>query len=172
MAKKFNIEYSTQIEKLPHMINMHYVEVSAHLIKQMGGKINIRVLCTLNDKLTFQGGLVALGNGNAYLTVNAKRMKDLKLKLGSAVKVKLQNDTSEYGMEMCEELKELLAQDEEGKRRFNLLTPGKQRYIINYVATVKSSQLRINRALLLITNLKKLPLGKENFREMLGLPPR
>lgn len=172
MAKKFNIEYSTRIEKLPHMINMHYVEVFAHLIKQMGGKINIRVLCTLNDKLTFQGGLVALGNGNAYLTVNAKRMKDLKLKLGSAVKVKLQNDTSEYGMEMCEELKELLAQDQEGKRRFNLLTPGKQRYIINYVATVKSSQLRINRALLLITNLKKLPIGKENFREMLGLPPR
>lgn len=172
MTKKFNISYTTPLEKLPHMINMHYVEIPAHIIKQMGGKINMRVLCTLNNKLTFQGGLVALGNGNAYLTVNAKRMKDLKLKLGNAIEVQLQNDTSEYGMEMCDELKELLLQDKEGKKRFDLLTPGKQRYIINYVATVKNSQLRINRALLLIGNLKKLPLGKENFREMLGLPPR
>ncbi|MGZ4056577.1 MAG: YdeI/OmpD-associated family protein, partial [Bacteroidia bacterium] len=60
-------------------------------------------------------------------------------------------------------------QDEEGMRRFKMLTKGKQRYIIYYVAMVKSSQKRIDRAILLITNLKKTKEGKESFREMLGL---
>ena len=72
-------------------------------------------------------------------------------------------------MEMPPELAELLRQDEEGKTRFNQLTPGRQRYIIHYVSAVKSSQLRIDRAILLIENLKKLPKGKESFRETLGM---
>jgi len=172
MPKGKSIEYTTRIGKLPHMINMHYIEVPALIIKQLGGKIKMRLLCTLNNTLTFQGGLVALGEANAYITINAKRMKELNLKLGSQVNIQLKKDESEFGMDIPEELKELLKQDDEGKKRFDLLSPGKQRYIIHYVSSVKNSQLRINRALLLITNLKKLPIGKENFREMLGLPPR
>ncbi len=43
-----------------------------------------------------------------------------------------------------------------------------QRYILNYVSTVKSLNLRVERAFLLISNLKKLPKGKETFKEMLG----
>jgi uncharacterized protein YdeI (YjbR/CyaY-like superfamily) len=83
--------------------------------------------------------------------------------------VVLEKDESKYGMEVPPELAELLAQDPEGAARFEGLTPGKQRYIIQYVSTVKSSQLRIDRAFLLIGNLKRLPVGKESFRAMLGL---
>ncbi|MGZ6540100.1 MAG: YdeI/OmpD-associated family protein, partial [Bacteroidia bacterium] len=125
--------------------------------------------CTVNDKLTFQAGVVALGNGNGYISINASRLKKLGLKFKDTVSVSLKKDESEFGMEMCEELKELLQQDEEGMRRFKMLTKGKQRYIIYYVAMVKSSQKRIDRAILLITNLKKTKEGKESFREMLGL---
>jgi hypothetical protein len=172
MSKQAPITYTTRIGKLPHMINMHYIEVPPAVIKKLGGKIKMRLLCTVNNNITFQGGLVALGNGSAYITINAKRMKELKLKLGSEVDILLKKDESEFGMQVPEELTELLKQDDEGKKRFDMLSPGKQRYIIHYVSTVKSSQLRIERALLLITNLKKLPVGKENFREMLGLPAR
>lgn len=134
--------------------------------------MKMRVICTVNNKLSFQGGLVALGEGSAYITLNAKRMKELGVKLGSEVTISLAKDESEFGMEVPEELSELLKQDPEGKKRFETLSPGKQRYIIHYVSSVKSSHLRADRAVLLISNLKKLPLGKENFREMLGLPPR
>ncbi|MCX6296151.1 MAG: YdeI/OmpD-associated family protein, partial [Bacteroidetes bacterium] len=109
------------------------------------------------------------GKGNGYISINASRLKKLGLKFKDEVLVSLKKDESEFGMEVSEELKELLEQDEEGLRRFNMLTPGKQRYIIHYVNTVKSSQLRINRAIMLITNLKKTKEGKESFREMLGL---
>lgn len=52
--------------------------------------------------------------------------------------------------------------------RFELLKPGMQRYVLQYVAGVKSSELRIDRAILIIENLKVLKEGKETFREMLG----
>lgn len=170
MAKKIkDITYQTRIYKLEHLVGMHYFEVPPDIIDQLGGTFKMRLLCTINNKLTFQGGLVALGNGSGYVSINAARLKKLGLKFKDEITVSLKEDNSEYGMDMSDELKELLAQDEEGMRRFKQLTPGKQRYIIHYVNSVKSSQLRIDRAILLITNLKRTKEGKESFRAMLGL---
>lgn len=171
MAKKKEAEitYKSKIYKLEHLVGMHYFEVPPDIIDKLGGKFKMRLLCTINGKLTFQGGLMALGNGSAYISINMTRLKKLGLKFKDTVTVSLKKDESEYGMPLSEELKELLEQDEEGMRRFKMLTPGKQRYIIHYVNTVKNSQLRIDRAILLITNLKKTKEGKESFRAMLGL---
>ena len=170
MARKENtIIYKSKIYKLEHLVGMHYFEVPVDVIEKLGGKFKMRLLCTINDKLTFQGGVVALGNGNGYISINTTRLKKLGLKFKDEITVSLKKDVSEYGMAMSEELKELLEQDKEGLRRFKILAPGKQRYIIHYVNTVKNSQKRIDRAIMLITNLKKTKEGKESFREMLGL---
>lgn len=147
---------------------MHYLEVPQEVVQQLGGTFKARLCCTVNGSLTFQCGLVALGQGLGYISINSKRMKELGVRNGDKVTVSLVRDESNYGMEMPPELAELLQQDEEGRARFRLLTPGRQRYIIQYVSTVKNSQLRIDRAILLIENLKRLPKGKESFREMLG----
>lgn len=172
MSKDSSIQFQTKIYKLKHLVGMHYLEVPEKIVKKLGGKFSMRLLCTVNSTLTFQCGLVALGNGDAYISINAKRMKLLNVTFGSKVSVELKKDESKYGMKVPEELAELLAQDPEGMKRFKKLPPGKQRYIIHYVSTVKSTQLRIDRAILLIENLKKLPPGKESFREMLGLGKR
>ena len=134
----------------------------------MGGTFNVRVICTVNKSLKYQGGIVALGEGNAYLSINKTRLKQLGVKAGDIVEFTLENDDSEFGMFVPEELDELFKQDDEAKARFDALTKAMQRYIIHYVASVKSSQLKIDRAFLLLTNLKKLPKGKETFRAMLG----
>lgn len=165
------IDFTSEIFVLKHLMNTAYIEIKPAVIKKIGG-LNTRVLCSINKNDFFQAGMVALGEGKAYITINQKRLKAFQVKIGEKVNVTLQPDSSEFGMEIPVELETLLAQDEEGLHRFNLLTPGKQRYIINYVSTVKSEQLRIERAILLISNLKKLPVGKESFREMLGLEKR
>ncbi len=127
----------------------------------------MRLICTINNSLSFQCGLVALGEGRAYINLSIKRMKQIGLKNGMEVFVQLEKDNSKYGFEMPDELNELLLQDNEAKRRFDLLTPGRQRYVIFYVSGVKSSQLKIDRAITLLENLKRLPEGKESFGEML-----
>ncbi len=172
MPAQFPIRYTSHIGKLEHLVGMRYVEVPAEIVKKLGGKFNVRLLCTVNRAITFQCGIVALGKGRGYISFNLKRMKEICVKDGDEVEVSLKPDPSKYGMEVPEELKELFRQDREGKKRFDLLSPGKQRYIIQYVSTVKNSQHRIDRALLLIENLKKLPRGKESFREMLGFEKR
>jgi hypothetical protein len=170
MAKKdenTSVEYTTYIEELQHLAG-HYFELPPSVIKKLGGNINNRLICTIDKKLSWQCGSLALGKGSACVTISAKRMKELGVKPGDKIHVKLVHDQSKYGMEVPEELAELLKQDPEGKKRFNGLPMGKKRYIIHYVSGVKSSRLRIERAILLIENLKKLPKGKESFREMLG----
>jgi hypothetical protein len=169
--KETSITYKTKIYKLEHLVGMHYLEIPPDIIDKLGGTFKMRLLCTVNNKLTFQGGIMALGNESGYISINQTRLKKLGLKFKDEVTVSLKRDESEYGMDIPEELRELLEQDEEGMRRFKLLPPGKQRYIIHYVSTVKNSQKRIDRAILLITNLKKLKEGKESFRQMLGLDP-
>ena len=75
MAKKKETEitYKTKIYKLEHLVGMHYLEVPPDIIDKLGGKFKMRLLCTVNNKLTFQGGLVALGNGSGYISINMGR---------------------------------------------------------------------------------------------------
>lgn len=160
------IKFETTIGQLDYL-NMKYLEVPKEVVDELG-TMKIRLLCTVNGTLTFQCGLMALGEGRAYISINAKRMKQLGVTLGSRVSVALEKDNSKYGMPVPEELEELLKQDTEGKRRFDKLTPAMQRYIIFYVAGVKSKQLRLDRAILLIENLKRAVEGKETFRFLLG----
>lgn len=162
------MKFSSVISKLDYL-NTHYIEIPVVLVKKLGGKFNVRLLCTLNNKLTFQCGLVALGEGKGYISINAKRLQELKLKKGDKVEVVLQQDDSEFGAEVPEELAEVFAQDQEGFKRFEKLVPGKQRFIIRHVGAVKNSQLKIERAICIINNLKKMPPGKETFKGMLGI---
>ncbi|WP_439880699.1 DUF1905 domain-containing protein [Pontibacter sp. MBLB2868] len=166
------IEFNTHINLLPHLPGMHYLEVPQEIVQQLGGKLKLRLHCTVNGSLTFQCGLMALGQGRAYISISKKRMQALGLQCGDQARVKLEKDDSKYGTAVPEEFEELLRQDDEGARRFGLLTAGMQRYIINHVGVVKSTQLRVDRAITLIENLKQLPEGKEEFRAILGLPPR
>ena len=156
------IKFKTRIYPLKHL-KLNYLDVPADIVKKLGGTFKQRWLCTVNNSLTWQCGLVALGKGKAYITLNKKLMTQLGVKVNQEVKVELSEDKSQYGMKMSEELKTLLAQDDEGKRRYHLLPPGKQRYIIYYVAMVKSSQLRIDRAIKVIENLKRTKRGKGEF---------
>ncbi|GAA4300132.1 YdeI/OmpD-associated family protein [Nibribacter koreensis] len=162
------ISYSTSLQRLDHLVNTHYLEVPPAIIDQLGGKLKVRLLCTVNDRLTFQCGLVALGNGSAYITLTKKRMQDLGLTYLDQVQVSLALDSSPYGTPMPEELAEALRQDPDAEARFHQLPDGLKRYVLQYVAGVKSSQLRIDRALLLLANLKRLAPGRETFKELLA----
>ena len=161
------ISFSTHIDRLSYL-KLFYFEIPASVVKKIGGIGKQRLICEVNKQLKFQCGLIALGEGKAYISINSKRMKELGLEKGDTVTLILTEDKSEYGADVPEELTELFKQDPEGKRRFELLTPGMQRYILKHIAAVKSVQLKVDLAFTLISNLKQLPQGKETFREILG----
>ena len=162
------ISFETHIGKLDYLLGVHYLFVPASILNECGGIKSGRWICTIKNQVKFQCGLVSLGDGDAYITINKARMKVLNLQLGDEIKVLLEKDNSEFGLDMCEELASLLEQDLEGMTRFRKLSAGMKRYIIFYVSQVKSPELRIDRSLLLIGNLKQMQEGKETFKAMLG----
>lgn len=161
------ISLKTYIDKLSYL-NTFYLEIPADIVPKIGGIGKVRLICEVNKQISFQCGLVSLPEGRAYISINSKRMKELGVERGDEVSIKLTEDTSEYGVNVPEELTELFKQDPEGKARFDKLKPGMQRYILNHVDAVKSPQKRVERAFTLISNLKNLLPGKETFKEILG----
>lgn len=122
-----------------------------------------RVVCVLNDKIEWQCALLPRGDGSYLITVNKKLQTTLRIQPGSPVRVSLRPDESEYGLPMPEELAELLAQDEEGHRLMHALTPGKLRTLLYIVGKPKTSDKRLQCALVIVEHLKQTG-GKIDYK--------
>ena len=165
------VKFRTQIGVVERL-KLHIIVVPALIVKRLGGKFSLRIVIEVDGKLKFQGGLVALGGGKGYVTLSKARLKVLGKAAGDAVGVVFTADRSKFGMEYPDELRVLLAQNGEGKRKFIALPAGKQRYIVYYVGLVKNPHLRIERAIFLIENLKRSPSANPRFQEILGKSKR
>jgi uncharacterized protein YdeI (YjbR/CyaY-like superfamily) len=105
------------------------------------------------------------GADEFFILVNKKIRDTLQLKLDNRVEVSLRKDESEYGLPMPEEFKVLLDLDPEGDEVFHGLTPGKQRTLLHIVGTVKNTDLRITKGLVILEYLKKND-GQINFKQL------
>lgn len=115
-----------------------------------------RVVCTINGTdHSFQCALMPSGTGDFIITVNKAKRDVIGVGVGDTVNVRLELDTSKYGLPMPEEFREVLDQDAEGDRLFHALTAGKQRSLL-YLANQKTDiDLRIHRAIVIVEHLKE-----------------
>lgn len=154
-------------------LKLHFLEVPEPLLLKLNdnnetGKFNQRIIISVENMLSWQGGIVALVEGNDYITLSKARMKSLGVHVGDSVSCILEKDQSELGHEFPIEFQEVLSQDPDAKDRFYKLSPGKQRTIIYYINQVKSSDKKIEKCLFFMTNLKNCPEGKETMRILFG----
>ncbi len=94
------------------------------------------------------------GEDRYFIMFNKETVKKFKLFEGVSLEITLSEDTSEFGMPLCEELEVLLIEDKDFDYYFRKLLPGKQRNIIYYVGKPKSSDLRIRTAIVFANHLK------------------
>lgn len=163
------ITFKTFMESSPKL-GYTFIVVPPKVVNQIGG-YGTRLLCSVNGNEKIHSGLMSRGDGYGYIIINGARQKKWGISQNDELRASIEPDTSKYGMHMAEELEALLEQDIEGCNLFEALKPGQQRYIIHYVGGVKSSQKKIDRAIMLINNLKTMG-DKFDFRYLLGLPPR
>ncbi len=163
------LTFTSIIYQLDYLLNVHYIRVEPSHIAHFGGTLKKRFTCTLNDVETFPCGLMALGEGAAYITVNMTRMKKLKLKVNDSIKVHLKEVDSALGLELPQELSDLLSIDLQAKLHFEALVLGKQRFIINEINKYKLSATRIEKTIFYIDNIKRQALGKATHRHILGI---
>ncbi|MBT8327484.1 MAG: DUF1905 domain-containing protein [Bacteroidia bacterium] len=159
------VEFKSHIIRIPNQVWYAAILVPGEIGSQVINKDNRRVVCTINNQLTFQCALMPGGEGNFFINTNKEIRKKLKLEIGDSVEVLLKPDNSEYGMPVCEELLSAWEIDEHGYILFKKLTLGKQRSLIHIVGKPKSSEIRIKKALVMLEYLKSVD-GKLDFKEL------
>lgn len=157
--------FTALLEKFNSNLWGHHLSVPDAVAQVFVANDAKRIVCTLNETAEFQTALMPKGDGTWFINVNKTLRDNLGLKIGTPVRVALRKDDSEYGLPMPDELAELLLQDEEGNRLFHALTPGKVRTLLYIVGSVKSPELRLNRAIVVVEHLKENS-GKINFKQL------
>lgn len=90
-----------------------------------------------------------------YIMLSRERIKTLNIDINDEFLVEIVPDISEFGMEMSEELKEVLYSDPEGKILFDQITSGKKRSIIYLISKTKNPQLQIEKSSVFLEHLKR-----------------
>lgn len=139
-------------------------EIVSHFLAE-GTKRVVAILIAENMSVEYQCGLIPRGKGKMVIMVNKDHRTKLSIDAGSKVLVQLRKDDSEYGLEMPEELAELLRQDAEGDRLFHALPEGKRRTLLYIVSSMKNPTRRIERAIAVVEHLKARE-GKIDYRQL------
>ena len=124
-----------------------------------------RVLIDINGEGTISSGLMPDGKDNFFVTISKEVRKKFNLELGDEVTLTISPDNSEYGMPLPEELAELWAIDDDARRTFHMLTPGKQRGLIYQIAKPKGAATRVKKAVQVSEYLKSTN-GKLDYKEL------
>lgn len=158
------MEFTAPIEKHDSEVWFYHIVVPQEIVDHFLNDGGQRVVCTLNGKESFQCALMP-ADGKRFININKKLRDKLGLVLGEPVTASLSKDTSEYGLPMPDEFREMLNQDPVGDRLFHELTPGKQRNLLYIAGGVKSIDKRIERAIVIVEHLKTHQ-GKIDFKAL------
>ena len=142
-----------------------FFSVPNEIANQLIDGTDKRVVARVNNTVKYHCAIYGNGNSGYRILLNKKRCKQLGLLRGETVSVELTKDTSEYGVPMSEELREVLDQNPEADEHFHKLTKGAQRTLIYWCDTVKTSSIKIRRALVMTDHLVKQG-GKPDFKLM------
>jgi hypothetical protein len=150
------VNFETRIDRFDGKAGSYYIpvpdEVAAIFVT---GRKPERVRCVLNGTVEFQCAIRPISGAGFYINVATQIRNQARVVLGQTVKAAVKKDDSVYGRDMPEELGELLSQDEQGNTLFHEILPSKQRGIIHYIASAKSVQVRVDRAIMMINRLKR-----------------
>ena len=119
-----------------------YLKIDSDVINQFSRKRATRMICTIDNQVSYRCGLNHLGDGNFYVIVARKYLIKLNKELGDKVDFRIEEDPDQLGVDMPEVLTVFLEQEPESKKVFNQLTDGKKRSLIYGILKVKDTIVR------------------------------
>lgn len=142
-----------------------YIEIPKQLAEEfLKNTSSKRIKCTLNNSITIDRA-ISQSKGMYYILMNRDVIKTINCLIGDEVAIIITADESKYGVEISEEMQEVLYQDPEGSDLFHLLTPGKQRTLILVINKYKNQQLKIERSIIILNHLKNRN-GQLDFEQL------
>ena len=110
-----SIVFKTELLKFDVNLTLHYIVVPYELAIDFADKYPFRVFCTIKSH-TFPAAIIKHGIDGLIIQMGRQTIKAAKCLLGEDLQVKLDQDNTEHGYVMPEELIVLLDQDDEGLR--------------------------------------------------------
>ncbi len=107
-----------------------YLKIDSDIIDKFSRKRATKMVCKIDNKVSYRCGLNHLGDGNFYVIVAGKYLKKLNKELGEEVDFLIEEDPDQLGVEIPEVLTVFLDQDQESKATYDKLTDGKKRSLI------------------------------------------
>ena len=147
------VQFTARLDRIDSDLWQFLFRVDKDMAEQFIEGDNRRVICTINGVVRYHSALLHDGLGGYLILLNQERRNLLGLHQGDTFTVQLEKDTSEYGMPMSEEFREVLDQKPDADRIFHTLTPGKQRTLMHLSDNVKNADIRIRRALVVTDHL-------------------
>ena len=135
-------------------LGMNCILLDEKLVAKLTKENNKRVVCNLNNELQIHAAILSNKTGENFIVLGAATCKKIKIKLGDTITATIEIDKSEYQFEMPEEFKEVLDTDAAANKIFESLTDGNKRGLIHLITIPKSSDKKIERALLIAEKLK------------------
>lgn len=117
------------------------------------GRGPLRIAGEIND-FPYSGAVTASSAG-PYLLLSQARLKEMGLRVGDAVEVRFNVDTSDV-VDLHEALEAALAENAAAEEAWEALTPGRQRGLVHLVASAKRPETQARRARELVEALLAL----------------
>lgn len=146
--------FQTIVSKFDDSLWGYHLKVPDDIYKTFAEQKIKRVLMQINNSEKLHSGFMPEGKGKYFLMLSKDLMKKLQLAGGQSVNVFIEEDTTQYGMPISDEMKELLELDPEGEVYFHKLSPGKIRTLLHFVNKFKSSDKRIEKSVIILEHLK------------------
>lgn len=151
MAKKQTFSFQTRLTEYKDMLVSTVAEIPVDIVKNLPAG-RVRVEGKLNQ-IAFNLAIQSKKNGPKYLSVSQAMRKAAGVKAGDKVKVSFAIVDPDK-LDLTEEMEAVLAQDDEGAKKWNKLTVGLQRSLVHYINSSKNIDVRIERALFLVNKVK------------------
>lgn len=132
----------------------YHFRIPDEVVSELSEGKDRRILCSINGSKAIHCAIMPSPEG-AFIMLNKTLVKQLKLETGKPAKLYLEKDRSEFGMEVAEEFEAVIFGDEDLAHYFNALSPGKKRNLLHLVNKIKSSDIRINRAMAIGQHLRE-----------------
>jgi hypothetical protein len=145
---------------------MAFIPIPADVYSRFKGKKPPRIVITVNKTVQWKAATVSLGNGNGFVSVSKKSIKEHGWKPGESLDILLEEDTDEVTFPLPEEMDVILETDDEARAYYDALTDGKKRSITVYINQTNNAQIRVDRALMITENLKRLK-GKGSVMQLM-----
>lgn len=127
--------------------------------------VSSRVVCTLNNKISYQSAVLSAGKKGYFININKEIREKLGAQLHDEIQVYLTLDQSKYGLPVPDVFQVLLQQDPEFDAIFHQLTSGKQRTLLHLIGGFKSEAKQLEKLIILRNYLVQVE-GKLDFKEM------